>query len=232
MPYGVMEHGQHWFRQWLVAWWHQAITWTNVDWSSVRSGGIHQRAIFQEIHKIWYEFENYDLRLHLHLPGAIELNDSHDLVSTYTPYLVHWLNKWPLNISQPNYLSCQEPHLPNFWFQSCPTFYGDCCQIKYVYATWWGYISEHTNHPLDRLRGKKTSNLHWIATISIDLLPNMEPLKCLMRAFNLISTDNNEGYGHTHYPENGYIDMIGHKPTQGHFFQAEELSWVFKHGKL
>ena len=34
---------QHWFRQWLVAWRHQAITWTNVDLSWVRSCGIRLR---------------------------------------------------------------------------------------------------------------------------------------------------------------------------------------------
>ena len=31
---------QHWLRQWLDAWRHQAITWTNVNVSSVRSSGI------------------------------------------------------------------------------------------------------------------------------------------------------------------------------------------------
>ena len=30
-PYGNIDQCQHWFRQWLVAWQHQAITWTNVD---------------------------------------------------------------------------------------------------------------------------------------------------------------------------------------------------------
>ena len=42
-PYGIMELGQHWFRQWLVAWWHQAITWTNVDWSSEGSHDVDLR---------------------------------------------------------------------------------------------------------------------------------------------------------------------------------------------
>ena len=41
--------GQHWFRQWLVAWRHQAIAWPNVDWSSVKSCDIHLRAVSQEI---------------------------------------------------------------------------------------------------------------------------------------------------------------------------------------
>ena len=31
-PYGDKDLGQLWLRQWLVAWWHQAITWTNVDY--------------------------------------------------------------------------------------------------------------------------------------------------------------------------------------------------------
>ena len=43
--YGVGDLGQHWFRQWLVAWRHQAITWVNVDLSSVRSCGIHLRIL-------------------------------------------------------------------------------------------------------------------------------------------------------------------------------------------
>ena len=35
MAYGNIHLGQHWLRLWLVAWWHQAITWTNVDVSSL-----------------------------------------------------------------------------------------------------------------------------------------------------------------------------------------------------
>ena len=44
-PFGDIDPGQHWLRQWLVALQHQAITWANVDLSSVRSSGIHLRAI-------------------------------------------------------------------------------------------------------------------------------------------------------------------------------------------
>ena len=50
-PYGDIDLGQHWLRQWLVAWRHQVITWTNVDLSSVRSSCIHLMAISQEIHQ-------------------------------------------------------------------------------------------------------------------------------------------------------------------------------------
>ena len=31
MAYVDIDLGLHWLRQWFVAWWHQAITWTNVD---------------------------------------------------------------------------------------------------------------------------------------------------------------------------------------------------------
>ena len=48
-PFVDIDLGQHWFRQWLVAWWHQAITWTNVDLSSARSSGIHLRTISWDI---------------------------------------------------------------------------------------------------------------------------------------------------------------------------------------
>ena len=46
-PYGGRDLGQHWLRQWIVAWRHQSITWTNVDVSSVRLSDIHLRAISQ-----------------------------------------------------------------------------------------------------------------------------------------------------------------------------------------
>ena len=47
--YGDIDLDQQCFRLWIVAWRHQPITWTNVDLSPVRSGGIHLRAILQEI---------------------------------------------------------------------------------------------------------------------------------------------------------------------------------------
>ena len=47
-PYGGGDLGQHWFRYWLVAWQHQAITWNNVELSSLRSSDVHLRAISLE----------------------------------------------------------------------------------------------------------------------------------------------------------------------------------------
>ena len=53
MPHiGDINLGQHWLRLWLVTWQHQAITWTNVDLWSVKSCGIHLRAVSQEVNLI------------------------------------------------------------------------------------------------------------------------------------------------------------------------------------
>ena len=52
-PYGDIYLGQYWFREWLVVWWHQAITWAIDDWLSMRSSGFHKREISQEMLKIF-----------------------------------------------------------------------------------------------------------------------------------------------------------------------------------
>ena len=75
-PYGDTELGQHWLRQWLGAWRHQAITWTNVDLSWVRCNGIHLRALSLDdvkipINKIRLKIAV--LKWHPGLPGANEL---------------------------------------------------------------------------------------------------------------------------------------------------------------
>ena len=78
MPYGDRDVGQHWLRWWLVAWQHQAITWTNVDWSSVKSSDIHIGAISQEmpqpsVTKIRSKIFIQYLKFHSKFPGANEL---------------------------------------------------------------------------------------------------------------------------------------------------------------
>ena len=76
MPYGDRDLCQHWLRQWLVAWRHQAITWTNVDLSSVRSSDFLLRASLQEIPQpsiteiIW---KIKYLKFYSNFPGANEL---------------------------------------------------------------------------------------------------------------------------------------------------------------
>ena len=79
MPYGSRDLGQHWFRLWLVAWRHQAITWTNVDLSSLRSSDVHLRAILLEISQpsvTKISLKIIFLRFHWNLPGANELTQN------------------------------------------------------------------------------------------------------------------------------------------------------------
>ena len=76
--YGNTDLGQHWLRLGLVAWWHQAITWTNIHLTSVRSFGIQLRAILQEMLKMYIlnhvnTYLNINSRLQLHFPGDNEL---------------------------------------------------------------------------------------------------------------------------------------------------------------
>ena len=76
MPYGDIDLGQHWFRQWLAAWRHQAITWTNVDLPSARSIGIHLSTILQEILQLSITKISWKitfLKFLWNLPGANEL---------------------------------------------------------------------------------------------------------------------------------------------------------------
>ena len=80
-PYGDRDLGQLWPRYWLVAWRHQAITWTNVDSSTLKSyNGIHPRALSWEDLKIntnkgrmKFEFS----KSHPDLPGTNELTLLH-----------------------------------------------------------------------------------------------------------------------------------------------------------
>ena len=75
-PFADIYLSQHWLRQWLVAWRHQAITWTNVDLSSVRSSGIHLRAISWEMPQPPFtkvSLKMTYLKLNWKLPGANEL---------------------------------------------------------------------------------------------------------------------------------------------------------------
>ena len=45
--WGDIDLCQNWLRQWLGAWRHQAMAWTNVDLSSNLYSGIHLKAISQ-----------------------------------------------------------------------------------------------------------------------------------------------------------------------------------------
>ena len=68
-PHGDKDLGEHWLRLCHVAWRHQAITWANVYWSSMKSCGnftCNVQDITGTILKI------NDWRLQPHLPGANE----------------------------------------------------------------------------------------------------------------------------------------------------------------
>ena len=75
-PYGDIDPGQHWLRWWLVAWRHQAITWTNVDLSSIRSSDIHLRSILWKVSQpsiIEISLKITYLKFHSNFPGVNEL---------------------------------------------------------------------------------------------------------------------------------------------------------------
>ena len=60
-------------------WWHQAITWTDIDFSPVRTIDIHLRAVSQEIIINIYNYHEFYLliiflKFPSNLPGANELN--------------------------------------------------------------------------------------------------------------------------------------------------------------
>ena len=78
MQCGNIDPGQHWLRQWLVAWRHQAITWTNVD---VSLKGFYD--ILQTISYEWLKISIQKLSLKIpflnlfpHLPEGSELISS------------------------------------------------------------------------------------------------------------------------------------------------------------
>ena len=90
MPFVDIDLGQHWLRLWLVACQHQAITWTDVDLSSVRSSDIHLRAVSQEIPQpliVKTSLEITYLKFHSNLPGANELKDAPGIVQEWPAYL-------------------------------------------------------------------------------------------------------------------------------------------------
>ena len=70
-------------------WWHQAITWTNVAWSLVKSRDIHLRDFnktylsHQSLRLAW----KWHLKFHSNLPGASELLILGNCASNKVPYI-------------------------------------------------------------------------------------------------------------------------------------------------
>ena len=72
--HGNIDLGQHWLR--FVAWRHQAITWTNVDFWLGRFSGIPLGAISHWVTKLLYYIMSLKiilLEILPHIPGANEL---------------------------------------------------------------------------------------------------------------------------------------------------------------
>ena len=57
-PYSNCDLGKHWHRYYLVAWWYQAITRTNVNSSSMGFFGTDLRSISQEMFQMHFFFLN------------------------------------------------------------------------------------------------------------------------------------------------------------------------------
>ena len=76
MPYDVIKLYKLWFGQWRVAWRHQTISWTSVEFFLVRSSGIDLRAIPQRAPKLFFCIMSLKivlLKLLKYLPGVIKL---------------------------------------------------------------------------------------------------------------------------------------------------------------
>ena len=74
--YDDIDLRQHWFRQWLVAWWHQAITWTNVhhQWRSVTITWGQFRKKYRSLPSVTkMSLKITYMKFHSNLPGANEL---------------------------------------------------------------------------------------------------------------------------------------------------------------
>ena len=87
-----MDLGQHWLMYWLVAWQHQAITWTNADVSLLRSSNNYLKAISQEIPQP--SISKIDLKItylnfNSNLPGAKELFLAALAINTLRPSHTH-----------------------------------------------------------------------------------------------------------------------------------------------
>ena len=62
----VTDLGQHSLRQWFAAWWQQAIVWTNVNLSSVKSSDTYLRAISPDLR--WSSITKIRWKLLTYLP--------------------------------------------------------------------------------------------------------------------------------------------------------------------
>ena len=92
-PYGIMDYCQSGFKQWPVAWHHQAIIWSNVDFSSVGSCNVHMKVIELEcswkesLQHIWKWYYNST-----HSGQWVKIIILAHVCSDCTAYFIHKLN--------------------------------------------------------------------------------------------------------------------------------------------
>ena len=72
---------QNWLRYWLVAWRHQAITWSNNDFSRVRFCGIHSRKNALWVAKVLFCIVNFKIKLWQLLPRLSGVSGLNLLIS-------------------------------------------------------------------------------------------------------------------------------------------------------
>ena len=110
-PCDIRDIDQHWFRWWLGARWHQAITWTNVDLPSTRSSASHSKVMFTWILKIsnpqiCLKFTHF--KSHSRPRGDNELRNSMIRLN-YCMSKTMTISDW-----QPGYTN--QSYLQTFWF--------------------------------------------------------------------------------------------------------------------
>ena len=89
-PFGDIYLRQHWLRLWLVAWWHQAITWTNVDLLSVHFNDIYLRAILQATYQP--AITKINLKI-IYIKFCSNLPGTNELKFTTTSPCGQWVNQ-------------------------------------------------------------------------------------------------------------------------------------------
>ena len=95
IPYGDRDLSEHWLRQWLIAWWHQAITRTNDFWL-VRFCEINPRAMSQHVSKLLFcimILKIVLLTLLPHTPGANDFMARHLFIQTDHDQAAH-MHQW------------------------------------------------------------------------------------------------------------------------------------------
>ena len=112
-PYGARYFDQHWFRSWLVFWWHLAIIWSNFD------SGIHSRVMLTlilniPIFKSCFNFRY--VKLQPYLSGNKRLKcKNHSPVLTQWCYCSLALSHWKVFLLLPgstSYELCTEWQFP------------------------------------------------------------------------------------------------------------------------